>query len=440
MRTAWDLNRSRRTWVTWLAAGFLTGLAACGPEPTVIPRPTPTPTLATAPTSSLPTATADFVTPNATPAPNELLRVYVPYRNRTGVFSLSHPDDWEVIDQSNERQLLVRFLPPIGFGSRITVDVTNQGPVAPEDLDPIIESYIQLNYVETGNYTEVSRDELADGRRQIIFLYDDRLGASGRETLYIQQTGPYFSAMRVFISDRDGFFMNEAVETIVASYSVDSLAVWGTAVAAINPAEMLLLNTYVWQDRTGITYFMGELSNASRSEIFGIEMKIAFCNSAGVVLTEVEASPGLDRIRSGRSSPFVASADDLPNDVTICLQEVSARPARPDPFYTDGLSLTAEASLNFRRQLVIRGTLNNPTLVPVNNIRVILGVYDAQAQIIGYGQREYGLDLQLDPGQSVPFEYIFEEIGGTADRFTTLAQGTVVRASNPSLVAPTSTP
>ena len=66
----------------------------------------------------------------------------------------------------------------------------------------------------------------------------DRQGATGRETLTIHQIGPFFAALRVFLSDRDTASLGLVLNSLAGSFQVDASAPWGTRVAAINPAEL----------------------------------------------------------------------------------------------------------------------------------------------------------------------------------------------------------
>ena len=115
-------------------------LVACVEEPP--PPDTPTPT-----TPPVVTATPE-VTPTTVSvvAPAEL----VTFRHKTGVFSISQPEDWEVIDESTDQRLSVRFIPPPGFGSRVTLDVTNEGVLTAEQLHQQAEGFV-APYVSATN-------------------------------------------------------------------------------------------------------------------------------------------------------------------------------------------------------------------------------------------------------------------------------------------------
>lgn len=416
--------------VLFLLGLLLTACSAFGPNPTLLPTGDGSVALAVETPTSAPTNT---VAPS-TSIPTEVPRNYRVYQHVSGVFAVTIPDDWEALDTSSDQRLLVRYIPPVGYGSRVTADVTNEGPLPPYEVQSLAESYIHLNFTGSDlGYTEVSRGELPDGRLQFVFLYDDGRGATGRETLYIRQVGPYFSALRVFLSDRDTFYLSEALDTIAGSFNVDPLAVWGTAVAAINPAELLVANALLWRDEDGITHYTGEVYNAAPASITDVSVRVAFCTETGIVQNEITRAPALDVIRSGGASPFGFVVESLPEGVTVCAQQVNASPAPPTPNYTTALSVEPSARLNAQRQVELSGTVSNPGLSPVTDIDVILVVYNADGQVIGQYTISYGPDVTLAPGEGQPFDYSFPSLGGEGERFVVMSQAQTVTYHNPSL-------
>jgi hypothetical protein len=374
-------------------------------------------------------------TPSApTPVPTQAAREMRLYEHRSGVFDLSLPAGWLPVDQSNGTRLLVAFVPPAGYGSRVTVDVTNEGPLAPDAVQMLAGSYIHLNFESSPAYTEISRTDLSDGRLQVVYLYEDGLGAAGRETLVVRQVGPYFTALRIFLSETDTYLLSDALDAIAASFLVDPLAIWGSEAAAVEPAALQLRGTSLWRDADGLTYFMGEVVNSSGRDLVDVQVRVALCDEAGIVLADVTQPAALTRVAAEGSSPFAAALPDLPEELSVCGQGVTAAPAEPDPRYTSTLLLDASAGYDTSRRLVIRGSVTNPGLASVTEVEIFLLVYDATDRLVGFQPAEYDPDLVLAPGASDVFEHTFPELGGTAERFVALAQARVISARSPSLL------
>jgi hypothetical protein len=413
----------------WVVAVALLG--ACRVEEmTAAPGGDALPTL---PSISLPTATA--IPPTLVPSevPTEATHLFVGFQHPTGVFSISLPDDWEVRDKSTEQRLLVEFLPPIGYGSRVTADITNEGLLNPEEVRALAEGYLRLRYAENAAYTEINRADLPDGRFQVTFLYDDGRGAVGRETVTLHQSGPYFVALRVFLSDTDTFHLNATLETMIASFSVVPEAVWGGRVVAINPSELRLFNTFLWRDRNKSTYLMGEVYNAAPADVTAVLVDVALCDTNGVVVVEATIPVALNVVTRGGSAPFGSSFEDVPEGVEVCYAQ-----ARAEPFYGEGndataLKLERTADYDWRRKLVVTGAITNSSLNPVRRVQILIAVYDVEDHVIGYALVELGPDVRIAPGQTVPFEYVFDELGGEADHFVTWIQAEPVGADSPSI-------
>lgn len=379
--------------------------------------------------------------PIATPQPTEPSRVFAEYQHPSGVFSLVHPQDWEVIDGSTTRQILVRFIPPAGFGSRMSVEVTYEGPLTPEEVGARVESYIHLHYDENAAYREASRTELSNGQMQVVFAYDDHAGGIGRETLFVRYAEPYFAVLRVFLAKAESAYLGSALETAAKSFAIDSQAVWGFQVAAINPAELILTNTTIWQDREGGSYYSGELYNASPTDITDVKIHAAFCNADGIILTEVSQEIVPDVIQQGAVIPFAIALEEIPPESVVCSAQVEANPAQPDPGYTTApvVEIASSDYHMWRRDLTLVGQVSNPTLAPLDDVEIVFVVYDAENQMIGY--MLYRLDMEgwLEPGQPQPFEVVIGKLGGVPDHMATLVQARVAGTSSPSLM-PTKSP
>ncbi len=398
-------------------------LAACVEE-------TPAPEDATPTRTPAPASSTVPVTPTAVSviAPIE----FVTFRHKSGVFSISQPKDWEIVDESTDQKLLVRFIPPPGFGSRVTVEVTNEGVLTPEQIHNKAESVIALNFTPNQAYQETSRSGLPDGRFQVTYDYDDRHGGSGKETLTFQQVGPFLVVVRIFLATPDHDSLSAALDKMAGSLIIDPQAAWGTTVAAINPAELLIANTLLWSDGTTV-FYMGEIYNASPAEAANVKVQVTLCDKDGVALAPLTAEVGLKVIGRGTTVPFMVSMQKLPRGVKICSEQASGDPAKPDPTYTTAINLDVKPFINNRGRLELNGQATNPGLSPVKNIHVVLVVYNADNKVVGYGSLTSDADVLLAPGQAWPVGYTFESLGAKADHYLALAEAEVVSASNPSL-------
>lgn len=383
------------------------------------------------------TLTAGPILPTVTPRPTATLTPvpvdYKVYTHRTGVFNIAYPSTWEVLDSSTDTQLNIRLLPPAGFGSRVTVEITNAGDQAAENTPGRAESYIFATYGQNSAYTEASRTVLPDGRLQAIFQYQDGQGGKGTETLILQQAGVFFVALRTFLAASDPASQSTTLDTIAASLNVNATAAWGNSIAAINPAEVLLINTNLWQDRAGNTYYMGELYNASPSTITDVQVSISLCDSNGIVVTETTAPAGLRTLGQGGTIPFSITLKGVPRGSGICDQKVLARPVAPDADYTTKLEMQVSSTRNRRNQLVLRCNLLNPGLSPLRRIHLVAAVYDDSGKVIGYDTYDSPPYNQLGPGQATAIDLTIPALNGKADHFVVLVEAEISHVISPLL-------
>jgi len=398
-------------------------LAACVEE-----TPTPDPFQATQTPSPAPPTAA--ITPTAVHVIAPLN--FITFRHKSGVFSISQPQDWEVIDSSTDQRLMVRFVPPPGFGSRVTVEVTNEGVLDQAQIHNKAESIIALDFAPNPAYQQTNRSDLPDGRIQVLYAYDDTHGGTGRETLTFQQVGPFLIILRVFLATPDEASLSTGLDTMASSLIIDPQAAWGTTVAAINPAELVITNVLLWQSGT-TTNVMGDVYNASPAAAANVKVQITLCDRNNVTLAPLTADTGLKVIDRGGTVPFMASIENLPRSTQICSQQATGEPAKPDPDYTTALSLSVTPSFNNRGRFVIDGQVGNPGLAPIKNIHVVLVVYNEENNMVGFGKVISDADILLAPGQIWTISYVFETLGGKADHYVALAEAQIVNPSNPSL-------
>jgi hypothetical protein len=358
--------------------------------------------------------------PANTPAPSPTVS-YVAYQHPTGVFALNVPVSWRAVDETTVERILVNIEPPLGYGSRIMVDITHEGALTPDEVEQIIEGYLRLRYADDPAYTEINRTRLPDGRLQVTYLYDDRAGVTGRETVYLQQVGPYFSALRVFLTDDEALTFGSVVEAMVAGYVVDPLAGWSGQASGLGADELRLLNTMTWQRENGVIVVQGEVYNDTESAVEEVIVEAAACNPDGVVLAEMSAQVPNRVLPPGGFAPFSLAFEGVPDFASTCVMRANGSPAGTPAPDQANLQLERTANFNEKGQLVVQGTLTNVGEWVAIDIQVIIAVYDKDNRVIGVGVVSPD-DLRLESGQSGAFDYTFKELGGEADHFVTWVQ------------------
>lgn len=368
--------------------------------------------------------------PTVEPSPTinpDLQRIFITYQHPTNVFSASLPETWAARDDSTDDRLLVTLEPPLGFASRISVDITYESDLTLDEMAALREGYLDLFYANDENYTEINRAELADGRLQVTYLYNNPAGASGRETVYLSQNGPYFSALRAFISDNDVLALSGVIEQVVESFTVNPTARWGEAELAVNPEDLQVQGLYGWFDGDGNYRVMGRLFNAWQEDVARLALKASVCDPNGIVLDENEIVLVNDVLPVGGVVPFqmVFGPIDEP-EPRPCLVQPRAEPASLLDLDTyDTFEVTNEISYNVEADtaagepvLTVSGTVLNTGPETVHLIDIIIAVYDGSfdapdTHVIGYAVTTPDA-AQLGPGEASQFRFDFGagELGG----------------------------
>jgi hypothetical protein len=385
------------------------------------------------------TASPPPVTAVATPAPSADLQViFFTYQHPANVFSISLPETWTTRDDSTDERLLVTMEPPLGFASRLIVDVVYENNLTLDELAALRDGYLSRVYGGDVNYTEINRSELPDGRFQVTYIYNNPAGVSGRETVYLSQTGPYFSALRVFASDYDGVALAKVFDQIVASYTVNPTARWGEPEIVVNAEDLQVQGLNGWFDGQGNFRVAGRILNTWEANVGFVTVKASVCDPDGLVLDENTVLLVNDLLSPGQVAPFEIEFGLIDgSEPRPCLVEAKAEPASRLELdtYTDLVASTPVATYDAEAEvpiLSVSGTVSNIGIERAHLIDVIITVCDADCQapnsrVIGYAVTTTD-NAELASGEATRFSYSFGpgELGGAPGSIELWVQGSIL--------------
>ncbi len=418
--------KSLRLILLAMLAVFL--LSACGSA-----SPTDPAALTLAPAT---TATADLT---LTPLPEGLPTSAIParelrlYSHASGVFYLSIPEGWEIVDESDVLTLRLRFIPPPGYGSRMSLTITNVGPLVPDAQRALADSRIADIFESDPRYSAISRTDDGVGRFIATADYNDGAGGTGQETMVLQQVGPFFAVERAFLADTDQSLLGDILRQSAESLYIDPLAIWGSRAVGINPAELLITNDRVWM-AGDTTIYAGDVFNGSSYAISGIQVHAAFCSAAGAVRREVIEDAIVTDAGPGERVPFYIMAEDLPRNLTVCISQVTAEPAIDDPLAAHSLTTTLSLGQDERGDTAVLGQIINQELVPVVGVVLSVVLYDSEGLVAGYGQFALDPAEVLMPGAVSDFIITFDDLAAAPASYTAYTAARRYDPADPSLV------
>jgi hypothetical protein len=380
------------------------GTAQAPEAPTATPLP-PTPDSESSPS---PEPTAE---PTMSINP-DLQRIFFTYQHTTNVFSVSLPETWTARDDSTEDRLVVVLEPPLGFASQVMIDIIYESGLTLNELASLRDGYLGQVYGSDANYNEINQADLPDGRLQATYLYSNPAGASGRETVYLSQSGPYFAALRAFTSDQEAAALSDVMEQIAESFTLNPTARWGEPEVEINLEELQVQGLNGWYDSSGNYRVAGRIHNNWVEDVGFLAVSAGVCDPNGVVLGESSVLLVNDLLPQGGVVPFEVRFGPIDHeDPRPCLVQPRAEPASNLELapYT-ALDVTHTASLGEEEDdpvLLISGTVLNTGTEFVHLIDVLIAVYNGlDGEVVGYTVTTTDA-AELGPGQASLFTYGF---------------------------------
>ena len=156
--------------------------ATGGFEEELTPTPTPTPTPTTTPTPTPTPAPTPSSTPTPTPTPMPTsLAGYLTYTDEANGFSISYPEDWDIVQDWMSTHVSFRDSVLYGIFAS-TIDVVSEDLPYSMSIQAFHDA-AKLNFQDSEGYTLVSEEELIiDGKTAIKHVYTmSVLGLTGQQ-------------------------------------------------------------------------------------------------------------------------------------------------------------------------------------------------------------------------------------------------------------------
>ena len=166
--------------IATVAAIGITGGYDEEPTPTPTSTPTPMPTLTPTPTPTPTPTLTSTPTPTPTPTPTSLAG-YLTYTDEANGFSISYPEDWDIVQDWMSTHVSFRDSVLYGIFAS-TIDVVSEELPYSMSIQAFHDA-AKLNFQDSEGYTLVSEEELIiDGKTAIKHVYTmSILGLTGQQ-------------------------------------------------------------------------------------------------------------------------------------------------------------------------------------------------------------------------------------------------------------------
>ncbi len=349
------------------------------------------------------------------------------YEHPSGAFSLVVPRTWPVYAQNTTTLATATFAAPGADQPALSIAVINLGEaLSLEALSDLLEHYQANIRPDASQYTEQSRQAMGDGSWRMTGLRSTTGGETEQVNTFIQQTGTLLGVLDVVIEGPqlpelqnmiNAFQINPAAELQPAALSV---------LVAATRTGLDVVRVSGWQTPAGVFYLTGEVANYGSAPALELPIRAVLYSADGLPVAEAVDIPMGYAIMPGEFMPFsLRFGQGLPSLSRTYELIVGSAGWQPVPdaviYGEESLSWTDEFTYNERGELVISGTVVHNGTRPVRNPRAAATIFGATGTVIGARFTDLSV-IELNPGDSAPFEIIIPELGGEPAQYIVTIQ------------------
>jgi hypothetical protein len=339
-----------------------------------------------------------------------------------GAFSISVPRLWSSYVQDTTTLASAAFSPPGESRPVIQISVMNPGRrFSGTELNTFMQTWQASLRPDAPNYAPVDQQAMGDGSWRLTGLQHSA-GLTQAVNTFIQQTGTLLSVVEVRLPESGVF---PELEAIINSLVVNSEA-------TLQPAEPTVLTAaaataleiqHVTARTTpqGVLFITGEVANRGQEAPGSLPVRALLYGADGRAAAEALDVVMGHAIQPGGFAPFSLRFGAQPPGITtysITLGGDGTGQPRTDVL---DLQVTNSSRTEPDGRLFITGVVTNPGTTVVEQVRVVVTIFDPDQNVIAAGFSDVA--ALLDPGAGVDYQVIIPELGGTPVNFTVLAQG-----------------
>jgi len=187
------------------------------------------------------------------------------------------------------------------------------------------------------------------------------------------------------------------------------------------PAKVQGLAFY--ENSVGSLRCLGEVMNPNARALENVQIRITLKDATGQVLAEGKPFSALDVIAPGGQSPFELLFTSPPGRYAgFEASVIRAEPSNEPGTRYAKLQIVSKQGGTDGLQFRVIGKVRNTSDRPAANVKVVVTVYDAANNVIGYRQQPVG-NGNLAAGATADFAVAFAPSGGTPAHFEVTAEG-----------------
>jgi hypothetical protein len=354
----------------------------------------------------------------------------VVYTHPGGVFTVEVPRRWAVHEQYTTQLASASFTPPGGDEPLLRVSALRlDEETARLPLADVLDRYQVQARPDAERYTETDRAPMGDGSWR---LSGYREGPGGRRqalNTFIELDGGMMAVTDILLpADATALAALEAAANTVRLTPPGTLeAAPLGAFTAARSADLGIVHTAAWTTPDGVFYLTGEIANAGSTAVGDVPVEVGLYDATGAWL-----GGAADRVMGyvippGGYAPFsLRFGAGQPEAAREFRVRVGGPEWTPEPAVSvvgaEGLTWTDSATFEAGNQLTVSGEVSNSGAALVNEVRVVVTVFSAAQEVVGAAWATLQPPA-LGPGESAPYRFVFNELGGVAVNYIVQVQG-----------------
>lgn len=350
------------------------------------------------------------------------------YTHPSGAFALLLPSSWAVYENYWETLAEASFSSPTSITPLLQISVIRlTTPIdSPDDLLYVLNEYQQNVRPDHARYKETQREAMGDGSWRLSGLRDEVGGTTQQVNTFIQFAGETLAVIEVHLGMED-----VTVQGILNTFQLyqdhilQPTELMALASASKQPIE--IYNVSAWTIPNGVFFLTGEVRNQTDRVLSEIPIRAVLYTPDGRGVAEALDKVMGHGIPPGELFPFSLRFGQgqpaLSETYRLFVGEPNWIPNRAVTVYgEDHLDWTVVEGFTPDGFFQLSGNVTNQSEVLVYLPMVTASVFDDQQRLIGAGFTKLE-DVELEPGQSVPYSLIMAELGATPARYLVKAQG-----------------
>ncbi len=360
--------------------------------------------------------------------PNQAEGIPTLYTHPSGAFAVLLPSTWAVYEHYWETLAEASFSSPTSGTPLLHVGVIRlTTPIdSPDDLLYVLNEYQQKIRPDHARYKEIQREAMGDGSWRLSGLRSEAGGTTQQLNTFVQFAAETLAVIEVIVGENDTELQG-ILNTfqLYQDHILQPTDLSAFALASQQPIEFY--NVSAWTTSTGVFFITGEVRNRTDFILSEIPIRAVLYTPDGRGVAE-----GIDKVMGhgippGEFFPFSLRFGQgqpvLSETYRLFIGDQNWIPNRTIEVYgEDHLDWTVVDSLTPDGFFQLSGTVTNQSEVLVYLPMVTASVFDDQQRLIGAGFTKLE-DVELEPGQSLPYTLVMAELGATPARYLVKAQG-----------------